>query len=381
MKVKCLSCGAIIESNETKNCLYCGSSIQEVTQIKKIGSKNSDLTLAQIQFRDNDKEACIHTLNKILSKDPQNQSALVYKYMCKPDLYESNNNFFKQLKKSGIIKISEDIYEDLYIVLRKEILPDERYYSSVFFDPEFQILYDKLLEFLNYQNTDFKNKILNLLVEVYSTEYLAAKGYRHDMLSETKRLIIELEKWDIDKAIIKRAIITIKDLYSATINYYWKEAEQAHNEYIADKSPINEDNLKDKIKLYREIQDSTNILSFINKYQIANPSFDLGYSDFKCEVLEFENKFNSIDITKEEDKKNCFVATATMGDKNHPVVIDLRAFRDNFLLKRVWGVNFTNWYYTHGPKAANVIEKSIILKKITYYIIIKPLQIITKNLK
>ncbi len=39
-----------------------------------------------------------------------------------------------------------------------------------------------------------------------------------------------------------------------------------------------------------------------------------------------------------------------MGDYNHPVVVDLRMFRDNWLLKRNWGVQFTNWYYTHGPK-------------------------------
>jgi hypothetical protein len=56
-------------------------------------------------------------------------------------------------------------------------------------------------------------------------------------------------------------------------------------------------------------------------------------------------------------------------------------FRDNWLLKRDWGVNFTKWYYTHGPKAANVIDKSTILKKITFIVIVKPLQIITKKLR
>jgi hypothetical protein len=77
----------------------------------------------------------------------------------------------------------------------------------------------------------------------------------------------------------------------------------------------------------------------------------------------------------------CFIATAAMGDYDHPVVMDLREFRDNWLLKRDWGVKFTSWYYTHGPKAANVIEKSIALKKITFFLIVKPLQFITKKLK
>ena len=77
----------------------------------------------------------------------------------------------------------------------------------------------------------------------------------------------------------------------------------------------------------------------------------------------------------------CFIATAAMGNHDHPVVMDLRLFRDNWLLKRDWGVNFTKWYYTHGPKAASIIEKSNALKKITFYAIVKPLQIITKKLK
>jgi hypothetical protein len=77
----------------------------------------------------------------------------------------------------------------------------------------------------------------------------------------------------------------------------------------------------------------------------------------------------------------CFIATAAMGDYDHPVVMDLRMFRDNWLLKREWGVKFTNWYYTHGPKAANIIDKSTLLKKITFVTIVKPLQVITKKLR
>jgi hypothetical protein len=70
-----------------------------------------------------------------------------------------------------------------------------------------------------------------------------------------------------------------------------------------------------------------------------------------------------------------------MGAYDHPTVVDLRLFRDNWLLKRQWGISFTNWYYTHGPKAARVIEKSYVLRKVTFFIIIKPLQLLTKIVK
>lgn len=108
--------------------------------------------------------------------------------------------------------------------------------------------------------------------------------------------------------------------------------------------------------------------------------------NFQLMCRQFYNNF--YDNSKYSDSLNvkvksggCFIATAAMGDYDHPVVMDLRMFRDNWLLKRDWGVKFTNWYYTHGPKAANVIDKSTILKKITFVAVVKPLQIITKKLR
>jgi DNA-directed RNA polymerase subunit RPC12/RpoP len=94
-------------------------------------------------------------------------------------------------------------------------------------------------------------------------------------------------------------------------------------------------------------------------------------------------KIKSIDtsyVEPELEKKGCFIATAALGDYNHPIVIDLRTFRDNWLLQREWGKSFTKWYYTHGPKAASVIDKSLILKKMTFIFIVKPLHFITKGL-
>jgi hypothetical protein len=103
-----------------------------------------------------------------------------------------------------------------------------------------------------------------------------------------------------------------------------------------------------------------------------------------------ESSYNSqiqaiIPIGTENDqvagKGGCFIATAAMGNYNHPVVMDLRMFRDSWLLKREWGIKFTNWYYIHGPKAANIIDKSIFLKKLVFVTVVKPLQIMTKKLR
>jgi hypothetical protein len=70
-----------------------------------------------------------------------------------------------------------------------------------------------------------------------------------------------------------------------------------------------------------------------------------------------------------------------MGSYDHPLVVDLRIFRDEWLLKREWGVEFTKWYYSHGPKAANIIEKSYVLKRLSYFMIVKPIHIVSSFLK
>ena len=80
-------------------------------------------------------------------------------------------------------------------------------------------------------------------------------------------------------------------------------------------------------------------------------------------------------------KGNCFVATATMGDYNHPVVIRLQNFRDSYLINKTWGKSFIKWYYKYGPYAASFIDRSEFLKKISYWFIIRPLFLISKLVK
>jgi len=74
----------------------------------------------------------------------------------------------------------------------------------------------------------------------------------------------------------------------------------------------------------------------------------------------------------------CFIATATMGSYDHPEVMELRRFRDNWLLKKTWGRTFTKYYYRYGSYLAKFIENSKLLKKLSYVFIIKPLLFIVR---
>ena len=59
----------------------------------------------------------------------------------------------------------------------------------------------------------------------------------------------------------------------------------------------------------------------------------------------------------EPDHGTCFVATAAYGDAAHPDVVFLRAFRDQWLVKRVWGRAFIAFYWRVGPKMAGCVRR------------------------
>ncbi len=98
----------------------------------------------------------------------------------------------------------------------------------------------------------------------------------------------------------------------------------------------------------------------------------------------YNNFYDSSKFIDSLDKKSggsCFIATATMGCYNEPKVMELRYFRDNWILQKSWGEGFVNWYYHYGAIAAKFIEKSFILKKISYLFIVKPLVYLSRIVK
>jgi hypothetical protein len=77
----------------------------------------------------------------------------------------------------------------------------------------------------------------------------------------------------------------------------------------------------------------------------------------------------------------CFIATAALGSYDHSQVIELRHFRDQWILTKNWGAGFVKWYYHYGAIAAKFIEKSFTLRKLSYVLIVKPLLILSRIVK
>jgi len=68
----------------------------------------------------------------------------------------------------------------------------------------------------------------------------------------------------------------------------------------------------------------------------------------------------------------CFVATATLGNEHHPILYNLRTYRDTRLQASVVGRIFIRLYYASAPPLASAIEQSRFLRSLAYRCIVRP---------
>jgi hypothetical protein len=97
------------------------------------------------------------------------------------------------------------------------------------------------------------------------------------------------------------------------------------------------------------------------------------FCSLKCKS-EYDNEYG---VTWE--KSGCFVATAVYGDYDHPIVQDLRVFRNQSLYTNSMGRKFVNFYYKNSPKYADRIQASPVLKTLVRVLFIIPLHFTLKH--
>jgi len=123
------------------------------------------------------------------------------------------------------------------------------------------------------------------------------------------------------------------------------------------------------------------ILEKFGEVEIIERASQPGKIRISEEQKEFLRGVASRVDTTPSGSGGCFIATATYGDYDHPDVIRLRKFRDNYLAKKSLGRQFIKTYYSYSPYAANIIKHSHSLRLLSYMIIVKPLVIFTYFLK
>ena len=74
---------------------------------------------------------------------------------------------------------------------------------------------------------------------------------------------------------------------------------------------------------------------------------------------------------------NCFIATAAFGSSLHPLVDDMRAFRNKFLNPYKVGRGFVNWYYSWSPRAAHWLKTHTWAKPVAQGMLV-PIWLVTK---
>ena len=60
--------------------------------------------------------------------------------------------------------------------------------------------------------------------------------------------------------------------------------------------------------------------------------------------------------SSKKTSEGCYIATMVYGDYDHPKVMVLRQYRDEYLLKSFWGRCFVRVYYFLSPKAVRVLH-------------------------
>jgi hypothetical protein len=114
-------------------------------------------------------------------------------------------------------------------------------------------------------------------------------------------------------------------------------------------------------ELLSQTGDSITIVTFGSEKVMLDKS-DAAVLRSECEVL-----------IKRAASGACFIATACYGAADHPKVLDMRAFRDNYLLGCSTGRSFVRFYYAVSPPLARFLDRHHGIARATRSLVLEPL--------
>jgi hypothetical protein len=349
MQVKCTSCGASQNINQAQNCDFCGNLIEMESAKKDFQSTIVKKKLKKCKIDDDNSEI------KHENRSIDNIQEVIYLYsdieIDNTETLNLSNNYIRSLKGVSRFTVNDlDVSRNNLISIDE--LPSTR--SSLF-----------------YYNFRYNANLNNISDDVisYINSKRDVKGVVFYFNGCDSFNVESLSKINYDEILSKPCIIK------------YTEDFEIKSSLIRDYNP-NKTTFEIEPPLNAEMPETLRALGF--KKIVSKFDFEGFYVENKNErnrciwLLEKERYLK--DNSESKEKEGCFIATATMGNYDDPILIDLRCFRDNWLKRRNWGVKFIDWYYVYGFKAAKVIEKSKILRIISFILLVKPLHIIIKKL-
>ncbi len=402
MQVKCTSCGASQNISQAQNCDFCGNVIELESAKNNYqsflnGESGNLMAMAETAIEATNWEEALQYFNRVLEKDITNSDAWLGKGIA--IVYTS---------KIGDIKITEAIaywknalkHAPNQEAMGKRVAKEINSVVNAFYPS----LENHFIQFKDLDNS-YGELVAKFVILEKAIDYATKLDSTNIKYCETGYAlcsrVIQIPK---QYALADESAAWAQGIIGAVQQnkYKTQDAVQQRNKAKAMQEEINKaaliiNKLVEKYQaLIKNIDpnyshkvdnDGDEIIKLLIQgkklaaVKLQKELTGMGLKESKEYVEQLAKENNLEGVVASNGKGGCFIATAAMGDYDHPVVCDLRFFRDNWLLKRNWGVNFTNWYYTYGPKAATVIEKSIFLRKLIYICILKPLQIITKKLR
>lgn len=380
--VKCNSCGSSNQLPFGKNsmfCAYCGGMVEKELESKSFSYPTIIKSeLKELDFKETEWYEDIEI---------EQQATISYGQMSNrmPSSYIKNIEHYR----------TNDGYNVVIIYAKKRM--GENYYTEV-----------KKTEFVpfeyDYKNFTSKLDVSSLNINSFSD---LLKFYGITELKDITDLIIDnnnISNWTGIENLKNLKTLSIKNNKIKKLPYEWvlykNESYEINEIHLENNSieeiPVEYPFLQD-VKIYLK-DNPLNVIPEKVKFSENNvvKEYIVHLSEIKVLTLQlidnrkYCTKCNSV-ITKitydnnngcckKCSKGKCFIATATLGSYEHPEVLILRRFRDEWILTKEWGYGFVNWYYQNGAIIASFIEKSSTLKKISYWLIVKPLGSIANKL-
>lgn len=303
---------------------------------------------------------------------------------------------------SNLMKTTVNALQKDFLLITKKAIIEEHKTFSLFNNEKNKTIDDKImqLEVLSLLKANDTKKYRDLVIHLY---YYYLSAYK-DFLPDNKKPKDNNEPQKADYSGVSDVAKRSHELFEKLISEYGSQIDKTRNGDIPESiyNLVNSCNkeliiigseLGQKHKLYSDastliVKLSVNLLSEWVKtnYALLTVSVQgmkLGntFLDVCNTVFEAINKIEIDENTKEwcnkrktsfdtlkqslQPKSGCYIATMTYGNYDHPQVLHLRKFRDQYLQTTSFGRLFIKFYYATSPKLVDLCKDNKIFIKVS----------------
>ncbi len=379
------------------------SNAVEPTKKEYVTSQANESDIIKTQI----KEYCQQNDFKEIPLAAKAEAIMYFEFKCKQvstnadvdDEFTFLNDYWAKNEANVLKQTLNDYQKEFILSIKKEAIEEHKSFS-LFSDDKNKTIEDKISQFeiLGFLKGNDTKKYRDLLIHLY---YYYLTRYKEFLPTGNKPTIFD-EKKKPDyfnySALAKKSHENFENLLSNHISIIEKTnnggiPESIHTLVTSCAKELTVLKLEVGIedKLYKEasykiIKISTNLITDwvkacskimnvpIQGMRLGNTLFDvciltIGEID-KIETddntkIWFNNIKAEFNRLKEQSqpKSNCYIATMAYGNFDHPQVIVLRDFRDEYLLNTKSGQYFVAFYYWLSPKLVAICKDNIFIKK------------------